>query len=58
MRTYPNTKSLLHVSTLYSNCDKKFIAEKVYEQEIAYEKIMEVIMHIWSLSFYFILAVK
>ncbi|KAG4074597.1 hypothetical protein HA402_004468 [Bradysia odoriphaga] len=34
-------KTLLHVSTLYTNCDKKFIAEKVYEQEIAYEKIME-----------------
>lgn len=40
-------QSLIHVSTLYSNCDKKFIAEKVYEQEIAYEKIMEVIMHIF-----------
>lgn len=47
MRSYLNSyyyiQTLLHVSTLYSNCDKKFIAEKVYEQEIAYEKIMEVI---------------
>lgn len=54
MRSYLYKQTLLHVSTLYSNCDKKFIAEKVYEQEIAYEKIMEVInayIYIWALSY-------
>lgn len=35
-------QSFLHISTLYSNCNRKVIEEKVYEQEMGYEKIIEV----------------
>uniref|UniRef100_A0A1I8PPT4 Fatty acyl-CoA reductase n=1 Tax=Stomoxys calcitrans TaxID=35570 RepID=A0A1I8PPT4_STOCA len=35
-------KSFVHISTLYCNCNRKFINEKVYETEIGYEKIMQI----------------
>lgn len=35
-------QSFLHISTLYSNCNRRVIEEKVYEQEMGYEKILEV----------------
>lgn len=35
-------QAFLHISTLYSNCDRKMIEEKVYESDIAYEKIIQV----------------
>ncbi|XP_055307131.1 fatty acyl-CoA reductase 1-like isoform X2 [Sitodiplosis mosellana] len=37
-----NLKAFLHISTLYSNCDRRMIEEKVYESDIAYEKIIQV----------------
>lgn len=37
-------QAFLHISTLYSNCDRKMIEEKVYESDIAYEKIIQVSM--------------
>jgi len=36
------TQSFVHISTLYCNCNRKFIKEQVYENEIGYEKIMQV----------------
>ncbi|XP_026833469.1 fatty acyl-CoA reductase wat isoform X2 [Drosophila erecta] len=35
-------KSFVHISTLYCNCNRKFIKEQVYENEIGYEKIMQI----------------
>lgn len=35
-------QSFVHISTLYCNCNRKFIKEQVYENEIGYEKIMQV----------------
>lgn len=35
-------QAFLHVSTLYSNCNRKTIDEKVYEQDIAYEAVLKV----------------
>ncbi|XP_054733192.1 fatty acyl-CoA reductase wat [Anastrepha obliqua] len=35
-------KSLVHISTLYCNCNRKFIKERVYENDIGYEKIMQI----------------
>ncbi|XP_030372117.1 fatty acyl-CoA reductase wat [Scaptodrosophila lebanonensis] len=35
-------KSFVHISTLYCNCNRKFIKEQVYESEIGYEKIMQI----------------
>ncbi|XP_061396164.1 fatty acyl-CoA reductase wat [Musca vetustissima] len=35
-------KSFVHISTLYCNCNRKHIKEKVYETEIGYEKIMQI----------------
>lgn len=35
-------QSFVHISTLYCNCNRKHIKEKVYETEIGYEKIMQV----------------
>ncbi|XP_036336128.1 fatty acyl-CoA reductase wat-like [Rhagoletis pomonella] len=37
-----NLKSLVHISTLYCNCNRKFIKERVYENDIGYEKIMQI----------------
>ncbi|KNC29887.1 putative fatty acyl-CoA reductase [Lucilia cuprina] len=37
-----NLKSFVHISTLYCNCNLKKIQEKVYENEIGYEKIMQI----------------
>lgn len=37
-----STQSFVHISTLYCNCNRKFIKEQVYENEIGYEKIMQV----------------
>lgn len=38
-------QAFLHISTLYSNCNRKFIAEKVYESDIGYEKVIEVFIN-------------
>lgn len=39
-------QAFLHISTLYSNCNRKLIEEKVYESDIGYEKIIQVLkMH-------------
>nr|XP_036220300.1 fatty acyl-CoA reductase wat [Bactrocera oleae] len=35
-------KSLVHISTLYCNCNRKYIKERVYENDIGYEKIMQI----------------
>ncbi|XP_055841689.1 fatty acyl-CoA reductase wat [Episyrphus balteatus] len=35
-------KSFVHISTLYCNCNLKFIKEQVYDNEIGYEKIMQI----------------
>ncbi|XP_067647438.1 fatty acyl-CoA reductase wat [Eurosta solidaginis] len=35
-------KALVHISTLYCNCNRKFIKERVYENDIGYEKIMQI----------------
>ncbi|TDG47124.1 hypothetical protein AWZ03_006389 [Drosophila navojoa] len=35
-------QSFVHISTLYCNCNRKFIKEQVYENEIGYEKIMQI----------------
>lgn len=35
-------QAFVHISTFYSNCDRDYIAEKVYEPEFGYEKIIEV----------------
>ncbi|XP_015043113.2 fatty acyl-CoA reductase wat isoform X1 [Drosophila pseudoobscura] len=35
-------KSFVHISTLYCNCNRKFINEQVYENEIGYEKIIQI----------------
>lgn len=32
----------MHISTLYSNCNRQHIDEKVYDMEIGYEKIIQV----------------
>uniref|UniRef100_A0A336LUX5 Fatty acyl-CoA reductase n=1 Tax=Culicoides sonorensis TaxID=179676 RepID=A0A336LUX5_CULSO len=37
-----NLKAFLHISTLYSNCNRQHIDEKVYEMEIGYEKIIQI----------------
>uniref|UniRef100_A0A1A9X2X4 Fatty acyl-CoA reductase n=1 Tax=Glossina brevipalpis TaxID=37001 RepID=A0A1A9X2X4_9MUSC len=37
-----NLKSFLHISTLYCNCNRKYINEKVYENDIGYEKVMQI----------------
>ncbi|CAD7083468.1 unnamed protein product [Hermetia illucens] len=34
-------KAFLHISTLYSNCNRKTIGETIYEPEIGYEKIIQ-----------------
>lgn len=39
---YNSFQAFLHISTLYSNCNRTFIAEKVYESDIGYEKVIEV----------------
>ena len=31
----------MHISTLYSNCNRQIIEEKVYEHEVGYEKVIE-----------------
>lgn len=35
-------QAFLHISTLYSNCDREMIEEKVYESDIAFDKIIQV----------------
>uniref|UniRef100_A0A1B0G363 Fatty acyl-CoA reductase n=1 Tax=Glossina morsitans morsitans TaxID=37546 RepID=A0A1B0G363_GLOMM len=37
-----NLKTFLHISTLYCNCNRKYINEKVYENDIGYEKIIQI----------------
>ncbi|CAD7006399.1 unnamed protein product [Ceratitis capitata] len=37
-----NLKSFVHISTLYCNCNRKYIKERVYESDIGYEKIMQI----------------
>lgn len=34
-------KSFVHISTLYSNCNLKYIGEKVYGQDLGYEKVLQ-----------------
>lgn len=36
-----NLASFVHISTLYSNCDRSCIKEKVYPLEFGYEKIIQ-----------------
>lgn len=38
-----NLRGFLHISTLYSNCHLNEIEEKVYEPEICFEKMLQVI---------------
>lgn len=43
----------MHISTLYSNCNRQHIDEKVYDMEIGYEKIIQVSFQTDSASFCF-----
>lgn len=34
-------QAFLHISTLYSNCNRRIIEERVYDQDVGYERIVE-----------------